>query len=166
MKLDSMQDLLVAEMQDLLSVERQMAVVLPRVIKEISHLPLRKELEVHLSETAQHEQRLESCFHKMGLVPQAGRSHGMIGLISGWMEVQACHAQKDVLDAAIVSSVQHMEHYEIAGYGCARAFAQVLELMEVAELLGRSLGEEERFDRRLSELAKTLINREAQLHSH
>jgi ferritin-like metal-binding protein YciE len=165
MKLESMQDLLVAEMQDLLSVERQMAVVLPKVIREVAHVPLRKELEAHLAETTQQEQRLESCFHKMGLVPQAGRSHGMIGLISGWMEVQSCQAQKDVLDAAIISSVQHMEHYEIAGYGCARAFAQVLELMEVAELLGRTLAEEERFDRRLSELAKLLINREAQLHS-
>lgn len=165
MKLNSMQDLLVAELQDLMSVERQIAQTLPKVIREVAHLPLRKELEGHLVETTQHEQRLEACFKKLGVPAQAGRSHGMIGLISGWMEMQESHAHRDVLDAAIISTIQHIEHYEIAGYGCARAFAQVLEQTEVAEILGRTLAEEERFDRRLSEIAKAVINREAELHS-
>ena len=165
MKLNSLHELLVSELQDLLSAERQLLKILPKIIKCASHEELREALQEHLQETTRQEQRLEQCFQKMGIPAKAGRSHGMIGLVSAWMEVEAAEALPDVRDAAIIASVQRMEHYEIAGYGCARAFAQVLEENEVAALLLESLKEEEESDRNLTHLAQTVINTEAELHS-
>ncbi|MEI6712893.1 MAG: DUF892 family protein [Verrucomicrobiota bacterium] len=165
MKLNSMQDLLVAELQDLLSAERQVATTLPKVTKAANNPTLRRELEAHLKASIAQEQRLEKCFRELGVKPETTRSHGMIGLISGWMEIQSTEAQQDVMDAAIISSVQHMEHYEIAGYGCARSFAEVLKKDTVVSLLTETLQEEEAFDRRLTEVAKTLVNTTAELHT-
>jgi ferritin-like metal-binding protein YciE len=165
MKLNSLNELLVSELQDLLSAERQLLKILPKIIKCCAREELREAIEEHLQETTKQEQRLEQCFQKLGIPAKAGRSHGMIGLVSAWMELEAAEALPDVRDAAIIASVQRMEHYEIAGYGCARAFAQVLEENEVAALLLESLKEEEECDRNLTHLAQTIINAEAELHS-
>ena len=86
-------------------------------------------------------------------------------MISAWSEFESTEAQPDVLDAAIISMIQHMEHYEIAGYGCARAFAEVLDEAGVAELLQETLEEEEECDRRLTKLAETVVNVDAEAHS-
>lgn len=165
MKLNSLHELLVSELHDLLSAERQLLKILPKVINAASHKELREVLQEHMQETTTHEQRLEQCFQKLGIPAKPGRSHGMIGLISAWMELEAAESLPDVRDAAIIASVQRMEHYEIAGYGCARAFAQVLEENEVAELLQDTLKEEEECDRDLTHLANSVINQEAEIHS-
>jgi ferritin-like metal-binding protein YciE len=165
MKLNSLHELLVSELHDLLSAERQLIKIFPKVIKSASHVELRDALQEHLHETTKQEQRLEQCFQKLGIPAKPGRSHGMVGLISAWMELEAAEALPDVRDAAIIASVQRMEHYEIAGYGCAHAFALVLEENEVAALLQDTLKEEEEFDRNLTHLAQTVINTEAELHS-
>jgi ferritin-like metal-binding protein YciE len=166
MKLNSLHELLVSELHDLLSAERQLLKILPKVIKAATHKELREVLQEHMQETTTHEQRLELCFQRLGVPAKPGRSHGMIGLVSAWMELEAAEALPDVRDAAIISSIQRMEHYEIAGYGCARAFAQVLEENEVAELLQETLKEEEECDRDLTHLANSVINQEAELNSH
>ncbi len=165
MKLNSLHELLVTELHDLLSAERQLLQILPKVIKSVSHTKLRKALENHQDETVIQEQRLEECFKKLGVPARPGRSHGMVGLVSAWMDLEAAEAQPDVRDAATISVIQRMEHYEIAGYGCARAFAEVLEENEVAELLIKTLREEEECDRELSRIATSLVNVEAELHS-
>ena len=165
MKLNSLTDLFIAELHDLLSAERQILQMLPKIIRTVSHSELREALEAHFKQTAVHETRLVECFQKLGVPSIPGRSHGMIGLISGWMEVEAAEAQPDVMDAAIVSNVQRMEHYEIAGYGCAHAFAEVLEEGEVASLLLETLREEEQCDRDLTLLAQSVINAQAEVHS-
>lgn len=165
MKLNSLHELLVAELHDLLSAERQLLQILPKVIKSVSHAKLRKALEDHQEETLIQEQRLEQCFQKLGVPARPGRSHGMVGLVSAWMDLEAAEAQPDVRDAATISVIQRMEHYEIAGYGCARAFAEVLEENEVAELLIKTLREEEECDQELSRIATSLVNIEAELHS-
>lgn len=165
MKLNSLHELLVSELHDLLSAERQLIKILPKVIKSASHEELREALQEHMQETTTHEQRLEQCFQKLGIPAKPGRSHGMVGLVSAWMELEAAEALPDVRDAAIIASIQRMEHYEIAGYGCARAFALVLEENEVAALLQETLKEEEECDRNLTHIAQTVINTEAELHS-
>ena len=165
MKLNSLHELLVSELNDLLSAERQLQQIIPKIIKRATNPKLKESLEAHLKETNTHEGRLQECFKKLEIPVRAGRSHGMIGLISGWMEVEAAEAQPDVMDAAIVSSVQRMEHYEIAGYGCAHAFAEVLEETEVASLLLETLREEEQCDRDLTLLAQSVINAQAEVHS-
>ena len=165
MKLNSLHELLVSELHDLLSAERQLLQILPKVIKRATHSQLREALQEHFQETTAQEQRLQQCFQKLGIAAQPGRSHGMIGIVSGWMELDAAEAQQDVMDAAIIATIQRMEHYEIAGYGCAHAFAEVLEENEVASLLLETLREEEDCDRNLTRLAQSVINSEAELHS-
>lgn len=165
MKLNSLQDLLVSELQDLLGAERQLLQAFPKLLKRITHPELRKCVEQHFQDSKKQETRLEKCFQKLGVPVVAGRSHGIIGMISAWSEFESTEAQPDVLDAAIISMIQHMEHYEIAGYGCARAFAEVLDEAGVAELLQETLEEEEECDRRLTRLAETVVNVDAETHS-
>lgn len=162
MKLQSLQDLLMAELQDLLGAEQLMLKVFPKWIQASSHPELKKCLEDHLEDTKLQEARLFRCFHRMGQPPSPGRSHGMIGMVSAWQEIEESPCQPDVRDAALISAIQHMEHYAVAGYGCARAFAEVLELDEVSELLQESLREEEECDRELTRLAEGQINVDAE----
>ena len=162
MKLQSLQDLLVSEIQDLLATEQLMLKAFPKWIQLGAHPDLKKCLENHFEDTKLQEARLLRCFHRMGETPTPGRSHGMIGMISAWQEVEQSECQPDVRDAALIAAIQHMEHYEVAGYGCARAFAEALELDEVSELLQESLREEEECDRELTRLAESQINVDAE----
>ena len=165
MKLNSLQDLLVAELNDLLSAEKQLLQIFPKVIQSATHIELREALEAHQRETGLQERRLEQCIQTLGLPMRPVRSHGMVGLVSSWMELQGTEAQADVRDAATISVIQRIEHYEIAGYGCAHAFAEALDQHEVAALLKQTLMEEEEFDRTLTKIAETVVNKEAELHS-
>lgn len=165
MKLNSLKDLLIAEINDLLSAEKQFLQIFPKVIQSATHPQLREALEAHQRETAVQERRLEQCLQVLGLPVRPVRSHGMVGIVSSWMELQGAEAQADVRDAATISAMQRAEHYEIAGYGCAHAFAGVLEQQEVAALLKQTLLEEEEFDRTLTRIAETVVNVEAELHT-
>ena len=165
MKLNSLQDLLTFEIHDLLSAEKQMLQVYPKIVQSIAHKELKEILEKNQRQTVIQEQRLEQCLQKMNLPVHPGRSHGMIGIISSWMELQGSEAQPDVRDAASIALVQQMAHYQIAGYGCAHAFAESTELPEVAGLLRQTLLEEEEFDRALTEIAENVVNQEAELHT-
>jgi ferritin-like metal-binding protein YciE len=165
MKLNSLQDLLIAEINDLLGAEKQLLQIFPKVIQSATHVELKEALEAHQRETAVQERRLEQCLQTLGLTLRPVRSHGMVGIVSSWMELQETEAQADVRDAATISVIQRAEHYEIAGYGCAHAFAEALEQHEIAALLKQTLLEEEEFDRTLTRIAETVVNREAELHT-
>ena len=144
------------ELQDLLGAERQVLQAFPKLMKRITHPELRKCVEQHFKDSKKQETRLEKCFQKLGVPVVAGRSHGIIGMISAWSEFEATEAQADVLDAAIISMIQHMEHYDLAfrdGVGAG------------AELLQETLEEEEECDRRLTKLAETIVNVDAEAHS-
>jgi ferritin-like metal-binding protein YciE len=162
MKLQSLQDLLLSELQDLLAAEQLMLKSFPKWIQACAHPELKKCLENHFEDTKLQEARLTRCFHRMGEPIIPGRSHGMIGMVSAWQEIEVSECQPDVRDAALISAIQHMEHYAVAGYGCARAFADALELEEVSELLQESLHEEEECDRELTRLAESQINVDAE----
>lgn len=168
MKLDSLQDLLAFEVHDLLSAEKHLLQFYPKILQSVAHDELRKAMEENQRQTALQEQRLEQCLLKMGLPVHPGRCHGMIGMISSWENVQAGEAHPDVLDAAVIALLQRMVHYQIAGYGCAHAFAGFTHFSqgaEVAGLLRKTLLEEEAFDRQLTEIAETVVNQEAELHT-
>jgi len=165
MKLNSLQDLLIAEINDLLSAEKQLLNIFPKVIQSATHLELREALEAHQRETGVQERRLEQCLQTLGLPIRPVRSHGMVGLVSSWMELQEAEVQADVRDAATISVMQRATHYQIAGYGCAHAFAESLDKQQVAALLKQTLLEEEEFDRKLTKIAETVVNREAELHA-
>jgi ferritin-like metal-binding protein YciE len=162
MPISSLDDLLVHELRDLLNAERQLLKALPRMAKAASNDTLVTALTDHLEETSTHVERLVSCFVYLGLAARGKRCVGMEGLLSEGQEVLADCDDGDVADAAIIASCQRVEHYEIAGYGTARAFALRLGLEEVAELLNQTLDEESAADERLSAIAEGQVNRAAQ----
>jgi len=165
MKLHSLQDLLLAEINDLLSAERQLLQIFAKALQSARHFELREALETCQRETAVQEGRLEQCLQTLGVPVKPARCHGMVGIVSSWMELNEAEAHPDVRDAATISVMQRATHYQIAGYGCAHAFAESLEKHAAAALLKQTLIEEEEFDRKLTRIAETVVNREAELHA-
>lgn len=161
MKLNSLQELLVDELKDLYSAENQLLKALPKMAKAASHPDLKAAFESHLEETEGQVRRLETIFENLEGSPKGKKCKAMEGLIEEGSEVIEADGEDAVKDAALICAAQKVEHYEMAGYGCARTFAQLLGLDEVADLLQETLDEEGNADKKLTEIAETAINVEA-----
>jgi ferritin-like metal-binding protein YciE len=161
MKLDSLQKLYIAELQDLYSAENQILKALPKMAKAASSPDLQAAFQDHLEQTRGQVQRLETIFERLGKSPKGKKCKGMEGLIEEGKEMMEEDADPAVLDAALISAAQRVEHYEMAGYGTVRTYAQMLNQEEDARLLQETLDEEGDTDKRLTELAESLINVEA-----
>ena len=161
MKMESLQELLSHELSDLLSAENQLVKALPKMAKAAASPELKAAFEEHLEETKGQVERLSSVFEKLGESPKRKKCKAMEGLIEEGSEVIELEGDDSVKDAALICAAQKVEHYEMAGYGCARTFASLLGLDEVAELLQETLDEEGNADKKLTEIAETTINVEA-----
>ena len=129
--------------------------------KAATHPDLKAAFEDHLEETKGQVKRLETIFETLEGSPKGKKCKAMEGLIEEGSEVIEAEGEDSVKDAALICAAQKVEHYEMAGYGCARTFAQLLGLDEVADLLQETLDEEGNADKKLTELAETAINVEA-----
>jgi len=161
MRLDSLRDLLIDELRDLYSAENQLVKALPKMAKAASSEELRTAFEEHLEETVNQVKRLDKVFKKLDASSRGKKCKAMEGLVEEGKEVIEEDAEDAVKDAALICAAQRVEHYEMAGYGCARTFATLLEETEVAELLQETLDEEGAADKKLTEIAETSINVEA-----
>jgi len=161
MKLGSLHDLYVEELKDLYNAENQLLKALPKMAKAASAPELRAAFEHHLEETRGQVKRLEQIFKKLDGSPKGKKCKAMEGLIEEGKEVMGEDAESAVLDAALIAAAQRVEHYEMAGYGCVRTFARLLGYEDAAELLQETLDEEAAADKKLTELAETVINVEA-----
>ena len=161
MEMESLQELLVEEMRDLYSAENQLTKALPKMAKKASNPQLKKAFETHLRETEGHAQRLAKIFEKLGKKPTGKKCAAMEGLIEEGKEMMGEDMDDDVMDAALISVAQKVEHYEIASYGTVRTYAQLLGNKEAARLLQQTLDEEGKTDKLLSQLAEKSINLEA-----
>ena len=161
MEMSNLQDLLVENLKDLYSAETQMLKALPKVAKKVENQQLREALTMHVKETEQQVKRLEQVLSQMGEKPGGKKCHGMEGLLSENKEMMEEDAEPEVMDAGLIVGCQKAEHYEIAGYGSAVTFAKLLGNQEAARLLAQSLNEEERADKKLTQIAETTINLEA-----
>ena len=161
MALESLQDLYLEQLRDLHSAERQIIEALPKMIKQTSHPELRQAFERHLRQTEEQLRRLEQIGQKSGQKLTGHKCKGMEGLLEEGEELMKERADSDVLDAALISAAQRVEHYEMAGYGCARTYAQLLGLDDDAQLLQRTLDEEGETDHSLTALAERVINVDA-----
>jgi ferritin-like metal-binding protein YciE len=161
MKLSSLQDLFISELKDLYSAENQIIKALPKMAKAASSPDLKQAFEEHLEQTHEHVRRLEQIFEKLDASPRGKKCKAVEGLIEEGKEVMSEEGDASVLDAAIICAAQKVEHYEIAGYGCARTFAGLLGENEAADLLQQTLDEEGETDKRLTELAESSVNQEA-----
>lgn len=161
MKLDSLKKLWVHELKDLYSAETQITQALPKMIAAASHGELKTALSEHLDETKEHLARLERIFKAQDFSPSGQHCKGMEGLLEEGQGMLEADAEPLVRDAGIISASQRVEHYEIAGYGTASAYAELLGEHEAMALLQLTLDEESGADTRLSRLARKRINLEA-----
>jgi len=158
MKLESLNDLFIKELKDLYSAENQLVKALPKMAKAAASDELRTAIEEHLEQTKEHVERLEEIFDKMQASHRGAKCKAMEGLIEEGKETIKEEGDDAVKDAAIICAAQRVEHYEIAGYGCARTFARMLGDEEAANLLQQTLEEEAQADKKLTEIAESSIN--------
>jgi ferritin-like metal-binding protein YciE len=148
------------QIKDLYSAEKQIVQALPKMAKNSTNPQLRAGFERHLEETRGHVARLEQIADELGFSPRGKKCKGCEGLIEEGKEAME-EFEGDVLDAALIGAAQRVEHYEMAGYGTARAHAALLGFTKAAKLLQQTLDEETRTDKKLSQLADSIVNVEA-----
>ncbi len=161
MALDSLHDLYVEELRDLYNAENQLLKALPRMAKAATHPDLKAAFTEHLAVTHGQVERLTTIFAELGEKPTGKKCKAMEGLVAEGKEVMDEEGEPAVKDAALIASAQRVEHYEMAGYGCVRTFATLLGHTDAAELLQQTLDEEGEADKKLTELAESVINVEA-----
>ncbi|MGH7475647.1 MAG: ferritin-like domain-containing protein [Longimicrobiales bacterium] len=164
MKLESLRDLYLEQLRDLYDAEHRILDALPKMADAATHPELRDAFLQHERQTKEQKQRLEQVFEKLGLSPERDDCEAMKGLIKEGREVVKARGDDDAPDAALIAAAQRVEHYEIAGYGCARTYARMLGHSDQADLLQQTLQEEGSTDHRLTELAERVINIDA-LHA-
>jgi ferritin-like metal-binding protein YciE len=160
MKENQLRELYVEELRDLYSAEKQLVKALPRMAKAATSSDLRSGFEDHLEQTKGHLSRLEQIFDSLDESPNGKTCKGMEGLIKEGSEMIEEDPEEEQLDAGLISAAQRVEHYEIAGYGCVRTYAQLLGDDEAVSLLEETLKEEKETDAKLTQLAEN-INVEA-----
>jgi len=163
MELDTLKDLYVEEIKDLYSAEKQLIKALPKMAKAASDKQLQQAFRTHLRQTAEHAARLEQICKDLGVSPRGKKCVGMEGLIEEGSELIKENPNPDVLDAGLISKAQHVEHYEMAGYGTVRTYARQLGFDSHADLLQQTLYEEGQTDHLLTALAESGINAEAEV---
>ena len=163
--METLEKLYINELRDLYSAENQLLKALPKMAKGASSAELKEAFENHLAETETHVERLEQIVKDLEENPKGKTCHGMKGLIEEGSEILEEEGEESVLDAGIIVAAQKVEHYEMAGYGSVRTFAQLLGQEEAAQLLQTTLDEESKANELLNQLAETTVNAEAVMNS-
>lgn len=161
MELDTLRDLYVEGLKDLWSAEKQILKALPTMQKRASHPALKRAFAKHEAQTRMQVKRLERVCQELGESPRGKKCTGMEGLIEEAKDLISEKPHPDVLDAGLIAAAQHVEHYEMAGYGCVRTYARLLGHTQQAALLQETLNEEGETDKLLTTLAVGAINIDA-----
>ena len=156
MEMDTLAKLYVEELKDLYSAEKQILKALPKMIKAASARRLKQGFRSHQRQTREHVRRLERIFKSLGNSPRGKKCVGMEGLLKEGSELIKQRPEADVLDAGLISAAQHVEHYEMAGYGTVRTWARLLGHRDHARVLQQTLNEEGDTDKALTKLAETI----------
>jgi len=154
MQLNTLAEALYTELTDLYDAEHQHVEKLATIVQSIFTSSLRVAVANHLDETREQIARLERAFSILGRSPSRDTCGPMQGLLSEVEQIRAAPGAQQVKDATLIGALQRIEHYEIAAYGTARAFAEQLDLEDIADLLQESLDEEAFMDRKLTQLAE------------
>lgn len=161
MSLDSLQSLFLEELKDVYHAEKQLVQALPRLAKAARSPELQQAFTSHLGETEGHVERLERIFKDLGQAARGKRCKGMEGLVEEGKEILEEEGEASVIDAALISAAQRVEHYEIAAYGCLRTYAQLLGHKNAVKLLEQTLAEEEAADEKLTTIGEQSVNAQA-----
>lgn len=161
-RLNSLEDLYVEQLQDLYSGEEQLIVALERLANKASNSQLKKAFRSHLEETREQKTKLEQVFGRLGERPGKETCEGMAGIIFESEElIQSCD-DPDTCDAGLIAIAQRAEHYEIAGYGSAVTYAKRLDHKEDVKVLEKILAQEKKADEKLTEVAEKVVNPKAE----
>ena len=160
MPAENLEELLIEELKDIYSAEKQITRALPKMAKAAKSPALRQAFEAHLEETRGQIERLDQIFETLGKKSGGKVCHGMQGVIEEGKEMMDELDKGDVRDAGLISAAQRVEHYEIAAYGTVREYAKMLGKKDVAKLLDATLEEEKATDEKLNSLSAQ-VNSEA-----
>ncbi len=160
MEFNKLEDLYIHELKDLYNAERQIVNTLPKMAQAASSSELENAFKQHLEQTKRQIERLEKIFKMCNISADSKECKGIKGIIEEGEELikNKENIDPDVLDAGLISGAQKVEHYEMAGYGTVRTFAEFLGQDEAANLLQQTLDEEKQTDKKLTELAENMIN--------
>jgi ferritin-like metal-binding protein YciE len=156
-----LEELLVDQLKDLYSAENQIIKALPRMAKAASSPELKRAFERHLEETKRQVERLDEIGEALEVRLTGKKCKGMEGLIAEGKEIMEEDLDDNAIDAGLIGAAQKVEHYEIAAYGTARTHAAMLGHNKAAKLLQQTLDEEGNTDKKLTQLAESIINAEA-----
>jgi ferritin-like metal-binding protein YciE len=162
MRIDTVRDLYIQQLRDLYSAETQLVKALPKLAKAATHPQLQQAFRDHLGQTEQQLERLEQIFAQLGVDAKGEPSKGMKGLIKQGLDLIDAEGASSAIDASLIAAAQRVEHYEIAGYGCVRTYAQQLGEQASVPVLQQSLDEECSTDARLTDLAWQVISLEVE----
>ena len=162
MELESLEELYVEELKDLWSAEKQILRAMPRLIKAANNKELKRGFTMHERQTREQVKRLERICKELGVSPRGKKCEGMEGLLQEGTDLIKERPDPDVLDAGLIAAAQHVEHYEMAGYGTCRTWARLLGYENQAQLLQTTLDEEQQTDLDLTGIAESSVNLDAE----
>jgi ferritin-like metal-binding protein YciE len=156
MEHNALMELYLDELKDLYDAENRLVKALPKVAKAATSEKLRSAVEEHLEQTRGHVDRLKEIFDNLGEKASGKKCAGMVGILKEGEELMDEDYEGEVMDAALISAAQRVEHYEIAGYGTVRTWAELLGENEASSLLEKTLEEEKETDEKLTQLAEEI----------
>lgn len=156
MKLENLEQLFLRDLSEIYDMEEQITEALPKMIEAAHYAELKSALREHLTVTRQQVQRLDQVFNIMGEDPNSETCKGVKGIIKEGDDIISAGGDDSTVDAAIISAAQHVEHYEMAGYGTLRTYAELLGQQQIASLLQQTLDEEKDADEKLTEIARSV----------
>jgi ferritin-like metal-binding protein YciE len=157
----TLNDLFLDALSDIYFVENQLVRALPKMAKLAANPELRKAFKFHLMETEDHVDKLEDVFVEFGQQPKTKKCEAIVGLLEEGEQMASENEGSPTMDAALIAASQKVEHYEIATYGCLRAWAELLDQNAAADILAEILEEEKSADLILSDLARSQCNEAA-----
>lgn len=161
MPVNNLDELFREELKDLFDAEKQLVKALPKMARAATNPDLKAAFEEHLEATKGHVERLKQVFEELGMPARGKECKAMKGLVEEGGEMIDEDAADHVKDAGLIVAAQKVEHYEMAGYGSLRTWAETVGHTKVAQLLAKTLAEEEEADLKLTELAESSVNQEA-----
>jgi ferritin-like metal-binding protein YciE len=159
---NDLHELFLDELADIYNAEQQLTKALPKLAKTAKNAELREAFQQHLEETENHITRLDQVFESLGESMKRKKCKGMEGLIEEGEEVISGQKNSNALDAGLIISAQKVEHYEIAAYGSLCSWAEQMGHNDAVELLRQTLDEEKAADEKLTEIAETIANTQAE----
>ncbi len=158
MKIETLRDLFMLKIMSLYDIETTITKALPKVIKAATDPELKESLITHLRETETHVERLEKIFEMLEMKPKKTKVEAIRGLVADTEWIIGEDPSADLLDALLIASARYVEHYEMAGYMTAIAWANLLDMEDAGELLEATLEEETNAESILAEAAESKIN--------